>query len=239
MLKDLAALPTNVGLTLWDALPVYLSVAVAFGLLTRVWLPSAAYTWYWTRRRLLDPTGLVYLALFARELAPVYVVCMLIGIMVSATVTGKARGVATRLARRIPMLGSRRSAPPPTPVGAARESFGEAFVSALAGAGVAGLINMFGHYLPAGAGWHIVPAAGAAFVGLPPGSAAIPAVAGGSVSGSWLVAALWVAFAATFATIGLTCKRVEADPSLQAAADATSHTAPDTQLPAPPPPHEQ
>lgn len=200
-LKDLAALPTNVGLTLWDALPVYLSIAVALALVARVWLPQAWFAGYWTMRWLLDPTGLAYLVLFARPLVPFYALTCVAAVgLVVALRTKAYMSPVTRLSR-LPLLATPgTTAAPATPVGAVRQRAGEVFGAVLVAAIVAGVINLFSHYLPDAAAYVGLPLLAGALVGPAFGPSALPAVAADGTSGSAFVGAVWLIVSACLTT---------------------------------------
>lgn len=200
-LKDLAALPTNVGLTLWDALPVYLSIAVALALVARVWLPQAWFAGYWSMRWLLDPTGLAYLALFARPLVPIYVLTCVAAVGLVAVLRTKSNNSAVTQLSRLPLLathGTTRA--PTTPIGAVRQRAGEVFGAVLVAALVAGVINLFSHYLPDAAAYVGLSLLAGAFVGPAFGPSALPAVAADGTSGSAFVGAVWLIMSACLTT---------------------------------------
>lgn len=78
-LKDVMALPTNMGLTLWDAVPIMASVAVAVGILLTQLPPKLAER-AWRARRV---TGVESIA-FALLAAPLVAVAIPIGWLLGA-----------------------------------------------------------------------------------------------------------------------------------------------------------
>ena len=74
-------------------------------------------------------------------------------------------------------------------------------VAVLVAAAIAGVINLFRHYLPAIVMDLAFPVAVTALVGPSPGPASIPAVAATSTSGSLLAGTLWLVLAALVAAV--------------------------------------
>lgn len=197
-MKDIAALPTNMGLTLWDALPVYVGVSLAVALLARVWLPTGLYAWYWTRRRLLDLAGLLYLVLYAESFAIVYAALMLLAVVASGLVTGTQFGIRLRQIPKLPLLSglySDAETPPATPARAMRTIFSDTVAQLLVAGTLAALVNILGPRIPDGPLWLAVSLGGALALGPDPGPAAIPAVAAASTSGTALIGVVWLALA--------------------------------------------
>ena len=66
--KDLAALPTSWGLTIWDALPIFLAVEVAVAIVILAALPVGARATVWRHSASLLIGGAAYLLAFESEL---------------------------------------------------------------------------------------------------------------------------------------------------------------------------
>lgn len=174
---DLAALPIAFALTLWDALPVYLSIGLAMTVILRVLLSDARFASYWRLRKPVGPESVVYALLFLPAMAPA------IAIASAALVLAHARWV--------PPDSSAPSSP-----GAALRTRSEEIVVSVAVAGIiATIVKVFAPDLPD----HIVATSGIAalagfIVGFRSGAIAIPAVAmtvhaGGNLAGFICIAA--------------------------------------------------
>ena len=197
-MKDIAALPTNMGLALWDALPVYVGISLAVALLARVWLSAGLYAWYWNRRRLLDPAGLFYLILYYESLSIPYAVLALL----TAATAGRGRGAlcGDRLGRipSLPLLSGfygDADRLPATPIRAMRTALSDMVTQLLVAGALAALVNIYGPRLPDGPLWLVVPVAGVLALGPNPGAAAIPAVASASTSGMPWIGVVWLVLA--------------------------------------------
>lgn len=168
---DLAALPIAFALTLWDALPVYLSIGLAMTVLLRVLLSSTRFEWCWRLRKPAGLEGVVYSILFLPVLAPV------IAIASAALVMIHVRWMSPE-------------SPAPSSPGAALKARLEEIIVSVALAGIlASIIKVFAPDIPA----HIAATSGIAalagfIVGFRSGAIAIPAVAlsvhaGGNIAG--------------------------------------------------------
>lgn len=194
-MKDIAALPTNMALTLFDALPVYLGVALALAVLARIWLPRVAFDWYWRRRRVLDPTGVLYLVLYYEALALPYLILLMLATLAIVRLNYARNNLRVPGTPRLPLLnrgspGSERT--PSTPARALRATLSETVTQLLIAGVVAALVNIFGPRVPDGVSWLAVPVIGVLALGPNPGAAAIPAVAAASTSGSLWIGIVWL-----------------------------------------------
>ena len=177
--RDIAALPTSWALTIWDALPVFLSVELAVALLVVVFLERRRRDMVWRFTTAIPLGAVVYLALFNSGLAFVLVV------------TAFGHGFAMRA------LQSDGEPAPDSPWTAMKRRGGDIIWAVVIAAAVAALIKViltpifpFGSPL-----WTIVGVAGGVLTPGPFGVAAIPALAVQSASDSLIGAASWIAVA--------------------------------------------
>ena len=80
-LRDLYALPIAFSLTLWDAIPIYLSVSLALAILVRTILRGQALHMAWRLREIIAIEGLLYLAMFRPSLVPVLLISSVVATM--------------------------------------------------------------------------------------------------------------------------------------------------------------
>lgn len=125
---DLAALPTNIALTLWDALPIILAIGASLAILAATILPNNLASFWFHRRKLLAIEGTIYVGLLSPLTAILLVAMTLIGIVVD-------RGV--RPASRRPSVVFHRS-----PADALRQHLGDLFGHTLVAAALLGVYEI-------------------------------------------------------------------------------------------------
>lgn len=124
---DLAALPTNIALTLWDALPVLLAVGASISIVAATILPDRWREFWWTNRRIIPIEGVVLLGIFSWGTAAVHV-----------TLSAAAIVVATRAA-----LPSGNTQPAPaTPLSTVKKHAGDLLGQALLSAVIVGAFEI-------------------------------------------------------------------------------------------------
>ncbi|MEZ4523922.1 MAG: hypothetical protein R3A46_20165 [Thermomicrobiales bacterium] len=177
-LRDFSALPTSWALTLWDALPVFLSIELAVAILVVLATEPSA------RRRLWDLTsgfpigGMVFAALFDRNLT------VILGVAIIANIA---------LMRYFPYH-VESTAPPSSPRQALASRLPDVGWSVAKAAFAAAVIKTL--VIPtveAGSmAWLVVAVIGGSVTPAPIGAAAIPALAIESASDSLVPATLWL-----------------------------------------------
>jgi hypothetical protein len=175
-------------------------VALALALVARVWLSPTWFARYWSLRWVLDPTGLAYLMLFARKLVPVYFIAVAAAATLAVVLSRRDSETHPTWLLRLPLWSTPSAVSTSlTPFAAARRRTGEVLAAVLVASAIAGVINIFRHYLPAIVMDLVFPIGVAALAGPSPGPAAIPAVAATSTSDSLAAGALWLMLAALVA----------------------------------------
>ena len=178
--RDIAALPTSWALTIWDALPVFLSVELAVALLVVVLLGQRRRETVWRFTAALPLGAVVYLGLFNSGLA----------LVLAAAAFG--HGFAMRIFMPY-------GAPAPdSPWTAMKRRGGDVIRAVVIAAAVAALVKVIlTPLIPSGSGpWILVGIAGGVLTPGPLGVAAIPALATQSASDGILPASVWIAVAA-------------------------------------------
>jgi hypothetical protein len=180
-MNDLAALPTSWALTLWDALPLYLSIEVALAIaIVALFAPPARHR-LWSCALDYPLAGVAYLLLFDLPLAAAL-----------AAIAGLA--VTMRAFLRSP---PERAGPPATPGEAIRVRSSAVLWSVAMACAVAAFIKII--LTPAiasdSAAWSLAAGLGGLLAPGPLGVAAIPALALGTASNGWLNGTIWLAAA--------------------------------------------
>lgn len=180
--RDFAALPTSWALTMWDSLPVYLSVEVAIALAIVVLTGVQLRGRLWSLSSTHWLAAVVYLLLFDPRLAAI----LAAGAMVQFAAIQAGR------------LKSPEPATPGSPLEALRSrggsvAWGVATASAFAAAVKIIVPPVIASDSPS---WFIVAVIGGLFGPGPIGLAAIPALATQTAANSLVAGALWIASAA-------------------------------------------
>lgn len=81
---DLAALPIAFALTLWDAVPIFLSIGLALALVLRVILSPSQFSAFWSRRSVIGLEGAVYTILFYPKLLPLVIAAIAMMLLASS-----------------------------------------------------------------------------------------------------------------------------------------------------------
>lgn len=158
---DLPAMPIAFALTLWDSIPIFLSVSLALAVASRAALAGSRFESIWRVRESAGIEGLVYLAVFMPSLLPVL------------TVAGMFQVLAVW---RMPAT---RNSVPATPGSALRTRAEEVIVPVLLSSVMAAYIKVAGPDI-AGHGLALevlVAVVAGGLIGNRSGTAAIPAVA--------------------------------------------------------------
>jgi hypothetical protein len=180
--KDFAALPTSWALTLWDALPLFLSVevALAVALVALTAGETKRKLWSWTR---VYPLGaILYAALFDIRLS------VLLATILAGRIAFRSRGSSNYA--DVPT--------PHTPLESIRLRGGSVIADVAKAAAIGAIVKIVlsPEIAPGASSWFIVAITGGLVAPGPLGVAAIPALSIRSASDSILVAALWLLAAA-------------------------------------------
>lgn len=178
--RDIAALPTSWALTIWDALPVFLSVELAVALLVVVLLGNQRRETIWRFTAALPLGAVVYLGLFNSGLALV--------------LAGAAFGHGFAMRSLTPDV----EPAPDSPWTAMKRRGGDVIWAVVIQSAVAALVKVIlAPAIPSGSGfWILVGVAGGVLTPGPLGVAAIPALAVQSASDGIVPAVIWIAVAA-------------------------------------------
>ncbi len=178
-LRDLYALPIAFSLTLWDAVPIYLSVSLALAILVRTILRGQALHMAWQLREIIAIEGLLYLAMFRPSLVPV--------LLISSV-------VATMLHLR----SAWHDAVPITQGDALKTRLGELFPALLISCLAAAIMKVFAPGVPDHLALQtLLAASGSVLVGGRSGTSGIPAVAIAVHFGGVIPASAWIVGATT------------------------------------------
>lgn len=174
-LRDLYAIPIAFSLTLWDAVPVFISVGLAVAILTRVVLSGRALRFAWSARERLAVEGMVYVILFQPALLAVIVASSAIGSSLYGPTAIEDRSL------------------PSSPGAAMRTRAGELLVPLMLSCLAAAAIKIASPSIPDSFVVQVIVAmAGAILIGGRSGTSAIPAVAIAVHMGGLFPAAVWV-----------------------------------------------
>lgn len=178
--EDLAALPTSWALTLWDALPLFVSIEVAIAICVIALVGGKRVPQMWKLSDHYVAAGLVYLLLFDLQLALVFLGSCVIAIRFPAGAATDATPI------------------PDSPLSAIRVRGGEvAWDVAKAGAIAAVVKVLLTPMIPSGSWiWVPVALAGGVLSPWPIGASAIPALAANTAAGSLLAGTVWLVAAA-------------------------------------------
>lgn len=176
--RDIAALPTSWALTIWDALPVYLSVEVAVALVIVVVAGSRLRTRLWQMSSIAPAGGIIYLAIFDIKLAGALLVVALVQLAIA-------------MAGRIDLS---TSPAPDVPLDALRDRGGSVIWSVAKASLIAAVVKtLLTPAFPVNSPvWIVVAGLGGLVSPGPLGSAAIPALATQSASNSFAIGCLWI-----------------------------------------------
>ncbi len=176
--KDIAALPTSWALTLWDALPLFLSVEVALAVVLVALSVGAVRRnlWIWTSAY---PIGAVlYSALFDAGIT----------VLLAAILIGQ---IAFKILRpsKFPIVST-----PQSPGAAIRLRGGSVIGDVAKAAAIAAVLKIAvsPEIAPGASSWFVVALVGGLLTPGPLGVAAIPVLSIRSASDSILVAAVWL-----------------------------------------------
>jgi len=75
---DFPAMPIAIGLTLWDALPIFLCLGLALAVLARSLLHGQSFHRYWQLRDTAGIEGILYTLVFLPGLLPVVIICSVV-----------------------------------------------------------------------------------------------------------------------------------------------------------------
>ena len=174
---DIPALPIAFALTLWDALPLFISVSVALALIARSTLHGQSFHRTWSLRDSAGIEGMLYAAIFQPNLVPLLAVAA-----VCASIPVFRRTLS-------------ENSIPVTPANALKVRAEEMVVHVLLASAVAAVIKVSAPDLPEALFLQVcIASLAGALVGFRAGAAAIPAVAvavhlGGSVPALACIAA--------------------------------------------------
>jgi len=176
--RDIAALPTSWALTLWDALPLYLSIEVALALTLVALTSGAARTRLWNMTRTYPVSAVLYSALFDARLT----------LLIAATVVGQS------VYRFVRSPNGSELQTPDLPLQAIRQRGGAVTGDVAKAAGVAAIIKiLISPELAADAyGWFAVAIIGGILAPGPIGVAAIPALSIASASENLFAPTIWL-----------------------------------------------
>ena len=180
--RDLAALPTSWALTIWDAMPVFLSVELAIAVLLVATLQRSSLLHAWRLTSVYSAGGVVYLFLFDLNLAIVLVL-----------VTVASAFAQFRLAPDSPDTPA-----PASPFGAIKMRGGAVIWEVAKASAIAALIKIIiAPELSQGSpAWVGLALFGGLILPSPLGVAAIPALSVGTASDGLISPAVWIASAA-------------------------------------------
>lgn len=174
---DISAFPIAVALTLWDAVPIYLSVGLALSILLPALLSRKALHRFWISRERLGIEGVVYLTVIEPRLAPVLAVA---SVVMLAVIPGASQSSE---------IGEQ-------PLKALAARTGEIVSPLIVASAVAALIKLSAPDLPASIAFQLIVAIGIGIaVGNRSGAAAIPAAAIAVHYGGFAPAALCITIA--------------------------------------------
>ena len=179
--KDLAALPTSWALTIWDAVPVFLSVELAIAVLLVAILQRPAMARAWRLSSAYPVGGIVYLGLFDQQLA------VILGLAIVSSLVAQ---------QRFP-LDSTGSASPGSPFEAIKNRGGAIIWDVAKASAVAAIIKIIlapelGQQSLA---WVVLSLFGGLVFPGPLGVAAIPALSVSTASDGLLAPLLWILMA--------------------------------------------
>ncbi len=178
--RDIAALPTSWALTLWDALPIYLSIEVAFAIVVTATLSGVWRERLWHASVAFGLGGAVFLFTFDPGLAFILLVVSLAQTAAHARATPPDKAI------------------PQNPTQALRERGGEVIGAVALAATAAALVKVL--LIPEIAAnswlWYLVAPAGGLATPVPVGASAVPALAASTATGSIMSGTLWLAGAA-------------------------------------------
>lgn len=156
---DFPAIPIAIGLTLWDAIPIFLSVGLALAVLARATLHGQSFHRFWLLRETSGVEGLLYALVFLPVLLPVVLagaVVLSASHLLKPTVTGEL---------------------PTNPWQALRQRFEELFFGVLVAAALTGLLKVSAPAIPDSLALQMLIAGSSGLIsGNRSGVAVIPAV---------------------------------------------------------------
>jgi hypothetical protein len=156
---DLPAIPITVGLTLWDAIPIFLSIGLAVAVLGRATLHGQSFHRFWLLRETLCLEGMMYALVFVPALLP-------------AAIAGAIVVSASRLLRS-----TLHESLPANPWQALRQRSQELFFGVLVASALSGLLKTAASAIPDALFLQILVAVSAGIAsGNRSGVAVIPAV---------------------------------------------------------------
>ncbi len=234
--KNIQALIISFGLTLWDALPVFLVIGASLAIITRTLVKPNRYAAIWLRRRLVAVGGLAYLTLLQSSLVFTLVVLVAIGIAISVAMQRFPSQLpfsvaqVNRLLAKLPCKLESGKPPPQSEIRAMTAIVSELFGLVLLASAVTAFIKVYGSNFSTGSTqWVILVIVAGLLTTLPPGVAAIPAAATTSVSGSFIAGMVWLILATAIETIRVVTAQAQAESTVRPEALETAATPPDNQ----------